>query len=408
MQKNYKIDLIEQPISNFLEVLNDIYLPLITKKALNLYVFYLSNNKKEFLDLDIYNENEITSDEFYLLNKTLISLKLIKLFEGEEDSLIKVFSPLSGFNFFQSIALRTVFLSKVDEKYSKEMFNKYLFKINKKYKEITYSLNDCFSFDSLNNKELINSIDKSKALTINGKFSIAKCFIVIKKEFPNLKIEDLSSEEILKITELSNLYGISESKIGNMLIKSIDINKEYGKKVDFTKFNKQVEMYIKYDQKLQSDKNKNDNIKLDLLNDSSNSKLIEYYLTIAPLKLIEDRTKGIKASKKELDILNVLNNKYSLSNGLINVIFDYLLNQYGFINNQYAEDIARVFKRKDINGVFEALDYLSSKKKNSINKEDKKVENKVVINKKEEVIKKEDKKISYLFDETDDIKTDFD
>ena len=110
----------------------------------------------------------------------------------------------------------------------------------------------------------------------------------------------------------------------------------------------------------------------------------------------------------KFDILNVLNNKYSLSNGLINVIFDYLLNQYGFINNQYAEDIARVFKRKDINGVFEALDYLSSKKKNSINKEDKKIENKVVINKKEEVIKKEDKKISYLFDETDDIKTDFD
>ncbi len=406
MQKNYKIDLIEQPISNFLEVLNDIYLPLITKKALNLYIFYLSNNKKEFLDLDIYSENEITSDELYLLHKVLISLKLIRVFEGEEDSLIKVFSPLSGFNFFQSIALRTVFLSKVDEKYAKDMFNKYLFKINKKYKEISYSLNDCFSFDFANNKELINSIDKSKALTINGKFSIAKCFIVVKKELPNLKIEDLSSGEILKITELSNLYGINESKIGNMLVKSIDVNNEYGKKVDFTKFNKQVELYVKYDQKLQSDKKKNDNIKLDLLNDSSNSKLIEYYLNTAPLKLIEDRTKGIKASKQELDTLNILNNKYSLSNGLINVIFDYLLTQYGFINSQYAEDLARVFKRKDINGVFEALDYLSLKKKNYLNKDENKKENIMQVNTKEEV--KEDKKISYLFDDNDDIKTDFD
>ncbi len=406
MQKNYKIDLIEQPISNFLEVLNDIYLPLIAKKALNLYIFYLSNNKKECLDLDIFDENNISSDEFYLLNKTLISLKLIRIFESEEDSLIKVFSPLSGFNFFQSIALRTVFLSKVDEKYAKDMFNKYLFKINKKYREITYSLNDSFSFDSFNNNELINSSLKTKSLTINGKFSIGKCFIIIKKEFPNLKIEDLSSEEILKITELSNLYGINEAKIGNMLIKSIDINNEYGKKIDFNKFNKQVELYVKYDQKLQNDKKKNDNVKLDLLNDSSNSKLIEYYLNTAPLKLIEDRTKGIKASKQELDTLNVLNNKYSLSNGLINVIFDYLLNQYGFINNQYAEDLARVFKRKDIDGVFEALDYLSSKKKNNINKEENKKENTKIINKKEEV--KKDKKITYLFDDSEDIETDFD
>lgn len=51
MQKNYKIDLIEKPISNFLEVLNDLYLPLISKKALNLYIFYLSNDKKIFLNL---------------------------------------------------------------------------------------------------------------------------------------------------------------------------------------------------------------------------------------------------------------------------------------------------------------------------------------------------------------------
>ena len=406
MQKNYKIDLIEKPISNFLEVLNDLYLPLISKKALNLYIFYLSNDKKDFLNLKIQEENEINSDELFIANKLLISLKLIKIFESEDDSLIKVFSPLSGFNFFQSIALKTIFISKVDENYQKEMFNKYLFKINKKYKEIAYTLNDCFSFDSFSTINLINDSNKNNLLKINGKFSLAKCFIVIKKELPSLKIEDLSSEEILKISEYSNLYGLNESKVANILLKSIDINKEYGHKIDFNTFNKQVELYLKYDSKIIDNKKKNESIKLDLLNDSSNSKLIEYYLNTPPLKLIEDRTKGIKASKQEFDALQILENKYNLSNGIINVIFDYLIKNYGFINSKYVEDIARVFKRKDINGVFEALDYLTSKKKDKVViKEKENNANSTNLDKNKD---KKDDKISYLFDDNEDIKVDFD
>ena len=404
MQKNYKIDLIEKPISNFLEVLNDLYLPLISKKALNLYIFYLSNDKKDFLNLKIQEENEINSDELFIANKLLISLKLIKIFESEDDSLIKVFSPLSGFNFFQSIALKTIFISKVDENYQKEMFNKYLFKINKKYKEIAYTLNDCFSFDSFSTINLINDSNKNNLLKINGKFSLAKCFIVIKKELPSLKIEDLSSEEILKISEYSNLYGLNESKVANILLKSIDINKEYGHKIDFNTFNKQVELYLKYDSKIIDNKKKNESIKLDLLNDSSNSKLIEYYLNTPPLKLIEDRTKGIKASKQEFDALQILENKYNLSNGIINVIFDYLIKNYGFINSKYVEDIARVFKRKDINGVFEALDYLISKKKDKVVIKENNA-NSTNLDKNKD---KKDNKISYLFDDNEDIKVDFD
>lgn len=336
----------------------------------------------------------------------MISLKLIKIFESEDDSLIKVFSPLSGFNFFQSIALKTIFISKVDENYQKEMFNKYLFKINKKYKEIAYTLNDCFSFDSISTINLFNDSNKNNLLKINGKFSLAKCFIVIKKELPSLKIEDLSSEEILKISEYSNLYGLNESKVANILLKSIDINKEYGHKIDFNTFNKQVELYLKYDSKIIDNKKKNESIKLDLLNDSSNSKLIEYYLNTPPLKLIEDRTKGIKASKQEFDALQILENKYNLSNGIINVIFDYLIKNYGFINSKYVEDIARVFKRKDINGVFEALDYLTNKKKDKVDiKENKNNANSANLDKNKG---KKDNKISYLFDDDEDIKVDFD
>ncbi len=404
MQENIKIEKVEEPILNFLNVLNDLYLPLIGKDSFDLYIYYLSHYSSNLLINKILEDNSIKSEDFYLINKKLNALNLIKIYEKNDDLLIKVFSPLSGFNFFQSIALKTVFISKVSNEYQKEMFKKYLYKVDKTYKEINYTLNDCFSYDVITDENLVSSLKTNNSIKINGKFSIAKCFSVLKKTYPDLKIEDFKGEEIAKIVEYSNLYGIKENKIANFIIKSIVIDESNNKKIDFKIFNKEVEMYLKYDNKLIKDKVNKDEIKFKVDSNSDNSKLIEYYLSTPPLKLIKDRTKGIEASKDELKTVNLLYEKYNLDNGIINAINDYLLTNYGYINSSYAEQYARLFKRKEINGLFEVLDYLY-KKSNKNSKETIK-ENKVIDNKINNSNKKENK-IEYLFDDLDSV-TDFD
>lgn len=406
MQDKIKIEKVEEQISNFLSVLNDLYLPLIGKDSFNLYIFYLSNDSKNIKINDLLNENSIKSEDFYLFNKKLNALNLIKMYESDDELLIKVFSPLSGFNFFKSIALKTVFISKVSEEYQKEMFNKYLYKINKKYKEIIFTLNDCFSYDVINNENLVNSLKVDNGIKINGKFSIAKCFSFLKKTFPDLKIENFSSEDIVKVIEYSNLYGIKENKIAEFLTKSIEKEDSNIYKINFKKFNKEVEMFLKYENKLLKDKTKKEEIKFKNNSNSDNSKLIEYYLSTPPLELIKDRTRGLEASKDELKTVNLLFETYGLDRGIINAINDYLLTTYGFINPSYAEQFARVFKRKDINGLFEVLEYLYKKNKNSS-----KINNNYsnIKETKEDLkeSKKENNKIEYLYSE-DDSSTDFD
>ena len=401
MQKIFKIELVEEPFQNYLEILNDLYLPLIGEKGVFLYVNYLMNKNTEVSYEELLKNCNISSDELFILNKKMNSIQLIKIFESSFNTLIKLFSPKSGYSFLSSVALKTLFISSTNEATQKKIFSKYLFKIEKNYKEIIYNLNDAFAFDidkKIDNKDIfINMVKNDNYLRINGNFSIAKCFIYLKKNYPNLKIEDINEKDIDKIVEYSNLYGINERKIASILSKSIKNNDGY--QIDFNKFNKEIDLYLKYDNKVKKINEEKEALSISL--SSNNGKLIEYYLNTPPLKLIADKTNGIKASKSEKDAVKLLKEKYSLSDGLINVINDYLLSNYGFININYAEDFARRLKRNNIDGVFEALDFLLENKEKS-NKKDDKIKKEKKITSKEEKNDQEES-LDYL-----DIETDFD
>lgn len=401
MQKIFKIELVEEPFQNYLEILNDLYLPLIGEKGVFLYVNYLMNKNAEVSYEELLKNCNISSDELFILNKKMNSIQLIKIFESSSNTLIKLFSPKSGYSFLSSVALKTLFISSTNEATQKKIFSKYLFKIEKNYKEIIYNLNDAFAFDidkKMDNKDIfINMVKNDNYLRINGNFSIAKCFIYLKKNYPNLKIEDINEKDIDKIIEYSNLYGINERKIASILSKSI--KNDDGYQIDFNKFNKEIDLYLKYDNKVKKINEEKETLSISL--SSNNGKLIEYYLNTPPLKLIADKTNGIQASKSEKDAVKLLKEKYSLSDGLINVINDYLLSNYGFININYAEDFARRLKRNNIDGVFEALDFLLENKEKS-NKKDDKIKKEKKITSKEEKNDQEES-LDYL-----DIETDFD
>ena len=360
METKISIYKLEDYPTNFLEILNDLYLPIIGRDALNLYLCYSSNDDKKYSFDEFVSLGELNHDAFYLANKKLIALRLISKYVKDEETIILVKSPISPYKFLSSVSLKTLFESTTTKKVQNAVFKKYIKDLNLDgFTKIDVCLSEIFTF-SIDNCGDKNELKVQDTIKNKSGFSTSKCYSYLKKKI-KLSIEDFSNEEVEKIADLANLFAIKEQKMSDLLIKCINIDEEVGKRIDFERLQKNINFYLKYDSNLPKEIKKD--VKLTFKSNSDNSKLVEYYLSISPVELLEKSLGGIKPGKSEIDIVKLLQDKYNFSNGIINVLLDFQLNKYGFLNTNYIESYASFFKRKNVEDVFKALDVLYTNNK---------------------------------------------
>jgi len=93
-------------------------------------------------------------------------------------------------------------------------------------------------------------------------------------------------------------------------------------------------------------------------------KMIYTYETTSPYDFLTGRNKGIKPSKNDLNLLEILLIDYELTPGVVNVLIDYVLK----INNNkltknFILTIASQWKRSNIKTVSAAMDICKKENK---------------------------------------------
>ena len=172
-----------------------------------------------------------------------------------------------------------------------------------------------------------------------------------------------------EVERLASLYGVSEEVVANVVAEHYDPNKDKGERLDFEEINKALinEVNYVFITKKRGAK------KSTVSGDTDIANKINLFEKISPIELLKILQGGTKAAPSDIKIIETLSKDYQLSNGVINVIIDFVLSMNkNILSRGYAEKMAASFNREGIETAIDAMNYcnevLTSKSKSRTRK----------------------------------------
>lgn len=349
------------------EILYSLYLPLVGYKAIFIYCFlvneYLINNKDGKI-LYLLNKSDMTVSDFLLNKRSLESVGLIQTLEDQDNYVFILKSASTPGDFFGNTVLKGLFVNKVGENEATKMMK--LYEVDQidfsKYIDISAGVKDSFSIDF--NAKDVKLNDDVKLVTVNKN--------LIKDNFDDVKLieniiskskitkNDLNFDEINEIHRLGTLYGLNEAIMAKILIDGFNSERENGKKIDLEfcemRCKKEVCKYKSFIQKKEQSY---------FHSNTPVANKINYYESTSPRDFLKEKQNGVEPIRSDLDIIEYLSQNLGLSNGVINVILEYVLMKCSNkLNRNYIEKIAITCKRSGFNDSVSVYGHLFPQKKN--------------------------------------------
>lgn len=352
--------------SDSLSFMMELYLPIIGKDATFLYLFLMNQillGETNLLIADLEIRSRLTRQEFLLAKKSLESIGLLSTYQKASNPtiLLVLSDPETPKNFFNNIVLKGLFVNATSEKEFEKVLNKYSLNINLTgYEDISASITDSFkiefSMEEINLKKDVELVGRNKG-NFKDNFSAVKFNNYLKKN-TQLTINSFSEEELSNIRRISTLYGISEELCGELVVKSIDVSKKIGSKLDLMALRNNVQIYVKT---FNLDALKTFNKKSEIINsDSDIAKRIKFYENTSPRNFIKSKQNNIELVSSDKKIIDYLAFDMQFTDGMINALLDYVMRiKNGDLNKNYILKIASNLVRggaKDTLSVLEALE----------------------------------------------------
>lgn len=352
--------------SDSLSFMMELYLPIIGKDATFLYLFLMNQillGETNLLIADLEIRSRLTRQEFLLAKKSLESIGLLSTYQKASNPtiLLVLSDPETPKNFFNNIVLKGLFVNATSEKEFEKVLNKYSLNINLTgYEDISASITDSFkiefSMEEINLKKDVELVGRNKG-NFKDNFSAVKFNNYLKKN-TQLTINSFSEEELSNIRRISTLYGISEELCGELVVKSIDVSKKIGSKLDLMALRNNVQIYVKT---FNLDALKTFNKKSEVINsDSDIAKRIKFYENTSPRNFIKSKQNNIELVSSDKKIIDYLAFDMQFTDGMINALLDYVMRiKNGDLNKNYILKIASNLVRggaKDTLSVLEALE----------------------------------------------------
>lgn len=356
--------------SDSLTFMMELYLPIIGKDATFLYLFlmnFLLHNDNKVLISDLIVLTRMTRQEFLLSRKSLESIGLISTFEKNDDPnvLLIINDPETPKNFFNNIVYKGLFINSTSKAEYERLCKKYSAKIDVNgYKDVSARINDTFkiNFDSdeLNLSDDVELIGRNKG-TLKDNFSEVKLINYIKNN-SQFTAGSFSDDEIKNMHRVATLYGLSESSIGELVIKSSNIRNKIGQKLDLELLRSNAEIYTKT---FSLDSFKKIHKKSTIAGSTSDiAKRIEYYENTSPREFLMSKQNNVELVASDKRIIDSLAFNFHFSNGMINALLDYIMTiKNGDLNRNYVEKVASNLLRKHVTDTLSLLECIESSKK---------------------------------------------
>ena len=368
-------------------ILLKLYEPVIGAVAINLYFTLWANLdtlniiSTEFTHHNLMVTMRLKLEDILEAREKLEGIGLVKTYykEGNINNYIyELYSPLDPEEFLNNPVLSVSLESNV----GKREYNKIVkfFRIPKinlnEYEDITSKFTEIFDsissseIDELENIRKVKSID----LIVDEKIDLNSILSTIPGEMLNHR--SVTNKMKSLIYKLSFIYDLDEEELSELIRNSV--NEKHI--IDEVKLRESCRNYYTFENKNSSPsliyKKQPEYLRKTVSDTSKKSKQIYTFETTSPYEFLMGKNKGVRPSKSELSLIEILLIDYNLTSGVVNVLMDYVLRiNDNKLTKNYVITIANQWKRSNIKTVEEAMELC---------KKENKSKSKKIIKKKEE------------------------
>jgi len=369
----------------------NLYEPIIGASAVSLYLTLWSDldTAQIISSLETHHnlmvKTRIKLDDLIEAREKLEAIGLLKTYfkKGSINNYIySLYSPLEPKEFLENPILSVALQNNIGKKEYKKIISFFeIPQINlKEYEDITSSFSEVFDIDAsslvsdnITNIRAVNQVD----ILINSKINLNSVFASIPEEYLNIKAVTNDAKDL--IYKLAFIYNLSEEELSILIRNSVNDKRV----IDKEKLRRNCGNYYTFEHKGKMPslvyKSQPEYLRKKDSDGSKKAKMIYEFETVSPYEFLEGRNKGIKPSKNDLALLEVLLIDYELTPGVVNVLIDYVLKiNDNKLTRNFVLAIASQWKRSNIKTVEEAMKICikenKSKKETKIKKTIKKEE----------------------------------
>ena len=382
------------------DTIANLYQPIIGYAAVAIYFTLWSEaNVQRILSFSsheqLFARMKIAPGNFIEARKILEGVGLLKTrlekAPGTNIYHYELSAPKTPERFFEDTLLYGMLIQALGEKDASRLKKVYeVERISQEGEDISSTFNDVFhpdyedpSFAIATNKD--GQVIGRNNVKLQTEFSYERFFKSL-GEISQISDRALSKKEMKEIERLASLYGIDEETTATVVANAYDPNKNKGDRVDLKIVNESLMNEANYSFILKRTKTRK---KSEISSDTQIASKINLFENVNPYKMLSILQGGTKVAPSDLKIIDILSKDYALSNGVVNVIVDFVLSMNkNVLSKAYAEKIAASFNRENIETTIDAMNYcneiLNNKKKTTkkLTKIEAVVENNVVEEKK--------------------------
>ena len=350
------------------KILNILYQPIIGSIATNLYfTLWVNLDKNEIISTDqthnnLANSMQLSISEIKDARNKLEAVGLLKTYikkSSINQYIYEIYSPLSANSFLNHPILNIILYNIVGKNEYDKIVN--YFKLPKydisEYKDISSSFSDIFKINNYKKANISNTDIKKREIS-NIDINTNIDFDLIISSLPNSSINKNTFNNEVKdlIVKLAFVYNLDNLQIVDIIRTSL---LERGI-IDKIKLRKNARNYYQFEHNgslpILIDKTQPDELKTELKDNSSESKMIYTFENTKPYDFLKSKQNGALPTSRDLKLLEILSIDYGLNYGVINVLIDYVLKvNDNKLNKGFIDTIAGEWKRRKIEKVPDAV-----------------------------------------------------
>ena len=354
------------------ETITNLYQPIIGYTALAVYFTFWSEAKNQrIISLSSHEQlllrMKIATGDFIEARKTLEAVGLVKtrLEKIREFSVYhyELFAPKTPGQFFNDTLLYGLLIQALGENEANRI--KRIYDVNEssvKGEDISSNFNDVFHPDFEDAAFLKATQGGTKTLgrqksKIDTEFSYEVFFDTL-SQISQINSKAITKGEMKEIERLAALYGVSVEITAEKVANCYSPDKPKGSRIDIDQLDEDLKNEINYGVRSKARRNKKKNV---AIGDDGLAAKIKYFETANPKDVLSVLQNGTKPAKADLNIVSSLAEDYRLTNAVINVIIDFVLQMNNNVLSKYSvEKIASSISRENIETAIDAMDYLNN------------------------------------------------
>lgn len=341
--------------------LTKLYMPLIGIDSYSLYITLSSLEKNKnytFKSLvDMLNFNTLKS-----VNSACVKLQgigLIKEYKNKDNNYAFVLNkPLSIEEFLKDEALRVLLESEIGPSEVEKLLLSDIDLTG--YKDITKKFEDVFEIRTTDNNSFVKDLLNTTVEIKNEEFNYSLFKMLIDTSFLSEEIlDDINFKN--NILRLSFVYKLNEEQMKDVVIKSLDINKD----LSYTILSKNCKYAFNenYKAKLPTlDAKEKDNF-MDSIKDDEIAALVNRLESMAPTEVLETLS-GIKPSISEIKMFDELASQTAFTIGAINFMIMVVNSEKEGVlpGIEYFNKIANTWARAKVKNAYDAIKFVEKQK----------------------------------------------